>query len=195
MVSELRQHVTLSEFEAFVERPENSEQRFELIGGEIYEVPSNPYVSEIAAKILILIGVYLLEHKIGHVTGADGGYMVNGERYAPDVAYISYERQPQLARQGYNPNPPELAIEVISDTKNSQEQIVLRRKIANYMSAGVLVWVVNPDEQIVEVYEIGQPVEILDASATLDAGKLLPEFKLPIKDIFPLQNNDPESGE
>lgn len=42
--------------EAFVVRPENSEKRFEYIGGEIVEVPSNPFVSEIAGMILFFCG-------------------------------------------------------------------------------------------------------------------------------------------
>ncbi len=81
--------------------------------------------------------------------------MVSGERYAPDVAYISKKRQPELARVGYNPNPPELAVEVdFPSIYKSQED--LRIKVANYIAAGTLVWVVRPDTKMVEVYAPGQ---------------------------------------
>ena len=63
-------------------------------------MPSNPYVSEISALIIFFVQLYLREQGIkGHVTGEAGGYIVSGERYAPDVAFISREKQPELARQ------------------------------------------------------------------------------------------------
>jgi len=48
-----------------------------------------------------------------------GGYMVSGERYAPDVAYIAKSRQEKLAERGYNPLPPDLAVEVLSPSSRS----------------------------------------------------------------------------
>ena len=108
------QFMTVDQFEAFTELPENAEKLFEFVGGEVMEVPSNPYVSKIASLFNLYIGMYLLEHDLGHLTGEQGGYEVFGDRYAPDVAFISYERQPELAKSGYNPNPPELAVEVVS---------------------------------------------------------------------------------
>src|SRR5829696_4954055 len=92
---------TVEEFEAFTELPENVDSLFEFIGGEIFEVPSNPLVSKFASRMNLYIGMYLLQNNIGHLTGESGGYMVSGERYAPDVAFISYEKQPELASQGY----------------------------------------------------------------------------------------------
>lgn len=185
MAVHIKPKVTLAEFDALVHLPENSEKILELIGGEVFEVPSNPKASYIAARIVIFLGNYLLKNDIGYVTGADGGYLVNGDLYAPDVAYISYARQPELPRQGFNPNPPELAVEVISDPNNSQEQSVLRRKVANYLMAGVVVWVVNPEERLVEAYQIGQAVQIIGEADLLEGGELLPGFQLAVKDIFP----------
>lgn len=184
MVENIKQRITVDDFEAFVQQ--HSDRTFEFIAGEIIEVPSNPFISEIAAKILILIGMYLVQHNLkDHVTGEGGGYMVNGERYAPDVAFISYARQPELARKGYNPNPPELAVEVISDPANSEEQTTLRRKIANYQQIGVIVWVVNPHERFVEVYHPEKPVQVLEENGVLSGDTFLPGFELPVKEIFP----------
>jgi len=110
--------------------------------------------------------------------------MVDGERYAPDVAFISYARQPKLARQGYNPNPPELAVEVISDPTNAVEQENLRIKISHYMTAQTTVWVFNFSSQTVEVYVPGQSVEVIDKSGTLSGGQILPGFTLTLSEIF-----------
>ncbi len=176
---------TIQDFESYTQLPQNNERIFELISGDIIEVPSNPYVSEIANLISFFIRLFLRENQLkGHITGADGGFIINGDVYAPDVAYISYERQPQLAKKDYNPNPPELAVEVISDPTNGQEQTILRRKIINYINAGVIVWVVNPDEKTVEVYMLGEVVKVYTVNDLLTINIILPDFKLPVKEIF-----------
>ena len=69
-------------------------------------MPSNPYASAISSRINGFFFVYLLQNPIAHLTGEAGGYQVAGERYAPDVGVILRARQPELARQGYNPNAP-----------------------------------------------------------------------------------------
>jgi Uma2 family endonuclease len=181
------QRLTVEEFDQFVELPENADKLFEYIGGEVVEVPSNPYVSEIGYNIGFAIKLYLREHGVaGHVTGEAGGYMVSGERYAPDVALISKEKQAELATQGYNPNPPELAVEVdFPSTYQSQKD--LRTKVVNYLAAGTVVWVVLPETKEVEIYVPGQPKKLLSVDGTLDGGDLLPGFTLPVKEIFPEQ--------
>lgn len=173
--------VTVEEFEAFVALPENAERLFELIGGEVVEVPSNPYSSKIAARVLIRIGVFVEQNDLGHVTGEAGGYVVSGEKYAPDVAFISKERQPELAHEGYNPSPPDLAVEVVSP---SDSRRLLGIKIANYLAAGTVVWVFESATKTVEVYAPGQPVRILDENGVLDGGSVLPGFTLAVKEIF-----------
>jgi Uma2 family endonuclease len=187
MTTQLKQRVTLDEFEDFIQHPENLNQLFEFIGGEIVEVPSNPYASKIAGKIFGEIYIYLKTHDIGHLTGEAGGYMISGERYAPDVAYVSYERQSELVGQGYNPNPPELAVEVISDPSNAEEQRRLRFKLTSYLAAGVVVWVVNTQDRLIEVHQVGEVSQKFDTRDVLKVESILPGFELAVKDIFPSQ--------
>jgi Uma2 family endonuclease len=176
--------VPVEEFDRFILRPENRNRIFEYIGGEIVEVPSNPYASNISSRINRRIGNFVEEQDLGFVTGEAGGYWVSGERYAPDVAFISKDRQDELARQGYNPNPPDLAVEV--DFPSSiQSQRELRIKIANYLAAGVVVWVVLPEVKQIEVYTPGQPMKLYQGDDILDGGDVLPGFKLMVKEVFP----------
>jgi Uma2 family endonuclease len=173
--------MTVEEFDEFVALPENEDRLFEFIGGEIVEVPSNPYSSKIAMRFGRHIGNFVDERDLGHVTGEAGGYMVSGERYAPDVAYISKARQPELVREGYNPNPPDLAIEVFSPSDSEKK---LRIKLANYLAAGTVVWVAYPETKEIEVYVPGQPYKVVGIDDTLDGGAVLPGFKLAARDIF-----------
>lgn len=118
--------------ETFEEWAQLQDMDYEFIGGEAVEVSSNHYASALAARLLILMGVYILKHKLGWVTGADGGYRVAGERYIPDVAYISYAKQPRPSQEGFLSLPPDLAVEIISNPNNITEQNHLHIKISNY---------------------------------------------------------------
>jgi Uma2 family endonuclease len=180
--------MTVDEFDEWVNLPEQAEKLFELIGGEIFEVPSNPYSSEVAAEILFRIKLFLRENHIeGHVTGEAGGYQVSGERYAPDVAYISSIKQEKLPyKQGYNSNPPDLAVEVISPNDSDRNLAI---KVANYLAAATVVWIVRLVKKEVEIYVAGQPVQILTITDMIDGGDVLPGFVLPVKEIFTCEIN------
>jgi Uma2 family endonuclease len=173
--------VTVDAFDQFIARPENADRLFEYIGGEIVEVPSNPRSSEIASILNLHLLTFVRANKLGRITGEQGGYMVAGERYAPDVAYISYARQPELPETGYNPNPPDLAVEVLSPTDTERR---LAFKLHNYAVAGTVVWVVDPKQKLVDVYVPGQPAHTLTEDDTLDGGTVLPGFTLAVRDIF-----------
>lgn len=182
MVLERQKAHTDAEFEAYIRLPENSEKRFEFIEGEIIEAPSNPFSSEIAILIASAILAFVRPRGLGRVTGEGAGYVVAGQKLAPDVAFVSSARQAQLAQEGYNPVPPDLAVEVVSPTDRQPE---IRRKLAFYAQDGVLVWLVYPQHKRIEVYAPDQPVEIRYVGDTLTGGSVLPDFVLPVRDIFP----------
>jgi len=177
--------MTVEQFDEWVMLPENIGTNYEYIGGETYDVTSNNYASETAMLIGIYLGMYVVPRRLGRITGSDGGYRVAGERYIPDVAYISYAKQPTPSEEGYNPNPPDLAVEVVSDPSSSKERKQLSIKIANYLLEGVNVWVMNPDDHSVEIYTPNKPVQVIPATGTLTGGDLLPEFSVLVKDLFP----------
>src|SRR3972149_1183633 len=92
-IMQVKERVTLQEFDTFVNLPENAERLFEYIDGEIWEVPSNPKASEISGVIYAKLFAFVYARKLGRLTSEAGGYMVSGEKYAPDVAFISKQKQ------------------------------------------------------------------------------------------------------
>lgn len=182
MATGTRERITVEQFEQLIAQPEYAERLFEYIGGEVVEVVSNPRSSAVAALILAEIVFFLKGKNLGYVTGADGGYIVADERYIPDVAYISKARQATLVAEGYNPQPPELAVEALAP---SNIPALMRIKVANYLAAGTVLWIVDPDTQIVEVYTPGEPVQQLDIKGTLDGADVLPGLQIAVRDIFP----------
>jgi len=173
--------VTVEEFERFVQLPENRDKLFEYVGGRIVEVVSNNYSSEIGMFVGSMLTVFVDERGLGHVTGADGGYIVSGEKYIPDVGFISKQRQPEPSHEAYNPNPPDLAVEVLSPSNDPHD---MRIKIVNYLLAGTVVWVFDPDKRHVEVYVPNRPPKTIGIGGTLDGGDVLPGFTLAVRRVF-----------
>lgn len=156
---------------------------YELWEGILKEVsPSSSRSSEIGALFTILVGNYVIEHGLGHMTNADGGYILSSNPYtvvSPDVGFHRGERS---RNRGFYPFPPDLAIEVISPTDRKAD---ISEKQALYTRAGVpLVWWVDPERQIVMVYRLGQKAEVVEATGKLDGGAVLPGFELPLDTIF-----------
>lgn len=173
--------MTVEAFERYAELPENRDKKLEYHAGEIIEVVSNDRSSQVAANIIILLGGYIKQQKLGRLTGADGGYMINGERYIPDVAFISASRQPKAIGQSWNHLAPDLAIEVLSPTDQATDVL---DKVSNYLVAGVTIWVVDPIKQTVQVFAPNAAPRLLTSEETLEGGALLPGFSLSIASLF-----------
>jgi Uma2 family endonuclease len=149
-------------------------------------MPSNPYSSAIGIRIAVKLSIFVDQHDLGHVTGEQGGYNLSDDTtVAPDVAFISRQRQPQLPSRGFNPVPPDLAVEVLSPSDLDNPQRRIQDKIDIYREIGIpLLWLVYPERKAIEVYADGELTATLGIDDTLTGGDVLPDFQLPIKDIF-----------
>ncbi|NET38352.1 MAG: Uma2 family endonuclease [Cyanothece sp. SIO1E1] len=98
----------------------------------------------------------------------------NGARRGPDVAWVALARWNQLTpeqRAGFPPLCPDFVIELRSRTDDLNE---LRAKMKEYIDNGCqLGWLINPQDQQVEVY---QPSQVVTLSAP---NQLLGEDILP----------------
>ena len=173
---------TVPEFQALEARPENASRILELVDGEIIEKMPSFTPSRIAAWISFYISQYILQNHSGYVTGEAGGYIMSaGNVFNPDVGYISKERLPQEPEREA-PVPPDLAVEVKSPTDSKRK---LRQKAEKYLASGTrLVWLVFPDEGVVEVYEPESDVRTVSGAEVLDGGRVLPGLTITVKQIF-----------
>lgn len=101
----------------------------------------------------------------------------------PDVCFLSAV---QLAGypwgQGHFTVAPELAVEVVSPNDEVYE---LDQKIRDYFQAGVrLVWIVNPELQIVRIHRAPGNVSELVDDAVLDGENVLPGFRCSLPVLF-----------
>ncbi|PJF32520.1 MAG: hypothetical protein CUN52_01200 [Phototrophicales bacterium] len=183
MTLAIQPRMTLAEFDEWASK--QYDRNYEFIGGEVVEVVSNSLASRVTFKIGGFLFAYLQTHPIGEATTADGGYMVNGERYIPDIGFIHNERMMGKVDSPYYPIAPDLAVEVISNPNNHQEMRDLRIKLVNYLSAGTTVWVIDPFSRTAEIYTPNQPVQTFDDTGILSGGTVLPNFSLALRDVLP----------
>jgi Uma2 family endonuclease len=157
----------------------------ELVDGVLVEKAMGFRESLIAGLILRILGDYVARRSLGVVAGADGTFSpLPGRVRIPDVAFYAWNRFPE-GRIPDAPIPaiaPDLAVEVLSPSNTTKEMALKRR---DYFAAGVrLVWEVDPKTRTVAVYTGPKRHRILGEMDTLGAGDILPEFALPVRDLF-----------
>jgi len=103
----------------------------------------------------------------------------NGGYRSPDVAWIQKERWENLTpeqRRKFPPIAPDFVIELRSATDQLEP---LRQKMWEYLDAGVkLGWLINPQQQQVEIYHFEKPVELRNLPTELSGEEILPGFSL-----------------
>jgi Uma2 family endonuclease len=113
----------------------------------------------------------------------------NGARRSPDAAWIQLERWNALtpeAQDGFPPVAPDFVIELVSpsDLKNQRYED-LQQKMQEYLDNGVrLGWLIEPRARKVEIYRLGQAVEILQSPKALSGEDILPGFVLELEPIW-----------
>jgi Uma2 family endonuclease len=157
----------------------------ELVEGVLLEKPMGYNESSLAGFILGLLNGFVIPRNLGIVTGADGTVELVADLVRiPDVAFTSWDRLPGRRRPA-SPVPllaPNLAIEVLSHSNTPGEMDAKRQ---DYFAAGVeLVWEIDPEKRVATVYTSPTAATPLGPADSLDGGKVLPGFSLPVQQLF-----------
>lgn len=114
-----------------------------------------------------------------------GFKLPNGANRSPDAAWIPLSRWQQLKQeeqQKFIPLCPDFVIELRSPTDNLK---VLQDKMQEYLDNGTaLGWLINPQDQQVEIYRQNQAIEVLNQPSSLSGEAILPNFQLDLGLIF-----------
>ena len=164
---------------------------FELVDGKLVERHMGMESSEIAARIILLVGMFLRDHRLGRLFGADAAYRCFPDApekiRKPDVSIIRNGRLPgEQTPTGYCPIYPDLAIEVISPGDLAYE---VEEKVAEYLKVDVrLVWVVHPPTRTVRVHRprsaAAGPISELAGNDTITGEEVLPGFSCSVAEFF-----------
>ena len=161
----------------------------ELVDGTLVEKPAGWEESVIAGLIIQALLNFVRPRKLGTVLGSDGMLRpVPGLMRAPDVSFIVRGRLKRYKRGGerYPSIGPDLAVEVISKSNTRAE---IARKLVEYFAAGTrLAWVVDPKTETIRVYQDPRKFIVLRAGDVLDGGDVIPGLRIPVEDIFEVED-------
>ncbi|WP_324293516.1 MULTISPECIES: Uma2 family endonuclease [Moorena] len=109
----------------------------------------------------------------------------NGAGRSPDAAWVSSDRWNSLTleeQETFPPLCPDFVIELRSKTDSLTS---LQNKMLEYMDNGCrLGWLINYQNQQVEIYRSGQAKEILQSPQILSGEEVLPDFRLDLQLIW-----------
>lgn len=189
--SPVKQRMTVEEFLDFCERPENEDKLFELLRGEVIEVPPPmPLHGVVCSNIATELTLHARLRRKGHVATNDSAVrLADDSVLGPDVAY--FEHIDKYRDLGPRPaeTPPTLAVEVLSPSDSFRK---VSKKIERYLSAGVkMVWLVDPEEETISVYRPNEQWKVFAADQQLVGDPELPGFSHRVANFFLLPGELP----
>ncbi len=158
---------------------------YELIEGELIEVnPPGGIHGEVAARLTIFVGSFVLSQRLGKVFSNDTGFLLQRSPdtvLGPDVAFVRRERLTE-SPVAYIPVAPDLAIEVVSP---SNTRASIQRKTNVYLESGVeQVWIVGPLRLELHDCQADAQIITLGFDDVVSGGEGLPGFEMRLRDLF-----------
>lgn len=175
-------------------------EHHEAIAGVAYEISNGKWLEEpsmasfehggISGNIYTALRNYLKDHPIGKARPDGVTYVLNGTpddinvMRLPDVSFLSNSKLDRIEPQGFVYAAPDIAVEVISKSEKRGE---IYDKMNDYFEYGTeQVWLVYPEKQWVVVHFPDGTTDTYHQDDTLTCTALLPDFQLPLLDIFDL---------
>lgn len=132
------------------------------------------------ADFIIDLGLWNRQTGLGKVFSSSTIFRLpkGGDR-SPDAAWISLFRWQSLSREEQEKFPPicpDFVIELRSRTDSLED---IQAKMQEYLDSGLqLGWLINPQQQQVEIYRPLKTVEIKELPTELNGEEVLPGFSL-----------------
>jgi Uma2 family endonuclease len=157
----------------------------ELVAGHmlVHEPPGYRH-GDVAARLLLAIGMHVTANALGRVLAAETGFTLfraPDTVRAPDVAFIRAERVPTTPLLGYPEFAPDLAVEVLSPSDRAGKVLATA---GDWIDAGTrMVWVVDPERRLARVYRADGSVALAQSEDSLHGEDVLPGLRIPIRSV------------
>lgn len=160
----------------------------EVVDGELVMSPKNNwYHGRICTRLVIAIGNHVMRHRLGALLDSSTGFwMFNRNCRAPDISFVPMVRLKALEfkpnEKRFFPGAPDLAVEILSPNNTRRE---IDERLRDFFGSGTQVaWVIDPDQECVEVCHSTTHRQLIGSGGYLEGGSLLPNFRYPIADLF-----------
>jgi Uma2 family endonuclease len=167
-------------YEDLLQLPDDG-KRHEIIGGELYTMPSpSPRHQDIVGEFFLELKLFLRSNPLGRafVAPIDVIFHID-DVVIPDVVFVSKERQDIVSKRGIE-GAPDLVVEVISPSSVKRD-LELKRKLCQ--REGVFVYIaVEPEAERVHVWD-GDKSFVLAKDEMLTVS-VLPGLELPVSKVL-----------
>ncbi len=167
---------------------QNREYRFEMNdrGDLIIMSPTGSDTGRRNIKITTQLEIWNSKYKLGIAFDSSTGFKLpNGAKRSPDASWIELTRWNSLTteeQEQFAPICPDFVVELRSKTDGLKP---LQEKMQEYLDNGAkLGWLIDRQNQQVEIYRCNQQVEIMKAPSSLSGEKVLPNFTLDLTEIL-----------
>jgi Uma2 family endonuclease len=160
----------------------------EVVDGELVMSPKNTwYHGRICTRLLFALETFNRAHRLGAVLDSSTGFwMFNRNCRAPDISVVLRTRMDSLGfkpnERRFFPGAPDLAVEILSQNNTRLE---IDQRLKDFFASGTqLAWVIDPEQQCVEVCLSSTRRQLIGSGGFLEGNALLPGFHYPIADLF-----------
>jgi len=178
----LVQNLTHEQFYELCMANQDIEMERSATGELIIMSPVGGESGEKEADYITDLGIWNRQTKLGKVFSSSTVFKLpHGGDRSPDVAWVKLERWDRLTKEQQKKFPPLCPDFVIELRSESDRWRSLQEKMQEYLTSGLrLGWLINPQDQTVEIYRPNQEVEMINLPATLSGDDILPGFTLNI---------------
>ncbi len=166
----------------------NRDLRFErtATGKLIIMPPTGSETSNRNAELTYQLRAWSRQNQLGKSFDSSGGFKLpSGAERSPDASWVKMERWNALTqseKERFAPLCPDFVVELMSPSDSLENT---RAKMKEYMDNGArLGWLINRQQQQVEIYRPHREVEILTSPPTLSGEDVLPMFVLDLTEIW-----------
>jgi Uma2 family endonuclease len=185
-ITDIKLRLTHEQFEQLCQN--NTDKSFELTkDGELECMPPTGGDSgRKESKLITRLTNWNEQTGLGETFSSSTAFILpNGAERSPDAAWIELSRWEALTpeqRKKFPPLAPDFVIELRSETDSLKK---LQQKMQEYQDNGVrLGWLIDPQNEQVEIYRLGREVEVLENPTVLSGEGVLPSFMLALASIF-----------
>ncbi|PMB07918.1 hypothetical protein CEN40_17685 [Fischerella thermalis CCMEE 5205] len=187
LILNLRPAIDLTDEQFFQLCQNNRDLRLERTAeGDLIIMPPTGWESRNRnAKLTARLELWTEADGTGLAFDSSTGFKLpNGANRSPDASWVRKERIEAL-----NPDPAKflpMAPDFVVELRSASDSLeILQQKMQEYIGCGVrLGWLIDIQNQQVEIYRVGQKVEVLESPLSLSGEDVLPGFVLELKGIL-----------
>jgi Uma2 family endonuclease len=174
--------------EAELQALPNDAYNYEVVDGELVMSPKNDFFhGDICVRLSRALSTFAEAKQLGIVLDSSTGFwMKNRNCRAPDISFVSRQRLKAMgfkrSTRSFFRGAPDLAVEVLSLHYSRRE---MDRRLEDFFESGTrLAWIIDPENERVEVCRSPTDRALIGSGGLLDGQDVLPGFQFPIADLF-----------